>query len=325
MTVIDLAPALQDLHRLFHDSLVGNLRAFQDAGSATAFASLVTGGFLYGVLHAVGPGHGKVVIGAYMFADGQTLRHGLLITALSSLLQAAVAITLVLAVFFVLGLAHGATDAAAAWMEYLSFGLLAAVGAMLVVRGARSLQTGRGMATGGNGRVHSPSAASACRCRSCGHALTAQQLRNTHGLRGLAAVVASVGLRPCSGALLLMAVAGLTGQIWAGIAGTLAMGAGTGINVSAIAVAAVQSRKWLLTAFCVTEARLATASGLASMFGGVAIIASVAVLLLAPASLTHAHSTDTLGAHIHTRQLRAPPNFVALARSLGPWTIRTHP
>jgi nickel/cobalt transporter (NicO) family protein len=293
MAVIDLATALQELHRTFHDSLVGNLSALQDAGSARAFASLVAGGFIYGVLHAIGPGHGKVVIGAYMFAGDHTLRQGLLITALSSLLQAAVAITLVLAVFLMLGLAHGATAAAAAWMEYLSFGLLAAVGVILVVRGARVLQAGREMAMSGDGHLHSSSAASACRCRSCGHALNAQQLRSTHNLRGLAAVVASVGLRPCSGALLLMALACLTGQIWAGIAGTLAMGAGTGISVSAVTVAAVQSRNWLLNLVGMTEARFAAATGLASLLGGMALILSVAVLLVAPVPPIHAHSTST--------------------------------
>jgi hypothetical protein len=40
MAVTNLMPVLQDLHHTFHDSLLGNLRAFQDTGSATAFASL---------------------------------------------------------------------------------------------------------------------------------------------------------------------------------------------------------------------------------------------------------------------------------------------
>jgi nickel/cobalt exporter len=301
MAVTDLASALQELHRTFHNSLIGNLDAFHDAGSAGAFAWLVAGGFLYGVLHAIGPGHGKVVIGAYMFADDHTLRRGLLITALSSLLQAAVAIALVLTLFLALGLAHGATDAAATWMEYMSFGLLGTVGAILIVRGGRFLRAGRGMPTSGQRRAHSPSAASPCRCRSCGHAPTAQQLRNAQGLRSLAAVVASIGLRPCSGALLLMSLACLAGEIWAGIAGTLAMGVGTGVSVSAVAVAAVQSRKWVLNLVSVTEARLATATGLASIFGGVAIIMSVAVLLAAPLSPMHAHSTNPSDVQTHKR------------------------
>jgi ABC-type nickel/cobalt efflux system permease component RcnA len=282
MAVTDLMPVLRDLHRTFHDSLIGNLGALQDAGSATAFISLVGGGFLYGVLHAIGPGHGKVVIGAYMFADDRTLRQGLLITALSSLLQAAVAITLVLALFFALGLTHGATDSAEAWMECLSFGLLVAVGAILVVRGIRFLRAGRGgMMTSGNRQGHSADDAGACRCRSCGHGPTGQQMRNAEGLGNLAAVVASVGLRPCSGALLLMVVACLTGQMLAGIAATLAMGVGTAMSVATVAVAAAHSRKWLLHIANASEGQLAAATGVASIVGGAAIVASAGLLVVA--------------------------------------------
>jgi ABC-type nickel/cobalt efflux system permease component RcnA len=179
-------------------------------------------------------------------------------------------------------------------MEYLSFGLLAAVGAILVARGARFLRAGRG-------DVHQ-TGPSPCHCSGCGHhAPIAQQLRKAQGLRASAAVVASIGLRPCSGALVLMSLACLTGEIWAGIAGTLAMSVGTGISVSAIAVAAVQSRKWLLNLVSVTEARLAAATGVASIFGGVAIIMSVAVLLAAPLSPIHAHSTNKSNTHLYKR------------------------
>jgi ABC-type nickel/cobalt efflux system permease component RcnA len=299
MAVVDIGPALQELHRTFHDSLVANLAVLQNAGSARAFGSLVAAGFVYGVLHAIGPGHGKVVIGAYMFADDHTLRRGLLVTALSSLLQAAVAIALVLALFFALGLAHASLrtmESAAAWMEYLSLGLVAAVGAILIGRGIRFLRAARSGADGHH-RSTSP-----CHCSACGHhAPTALQLRKAQGLRGAAAVVASIGLRPCSGALLLMSLACLAGQIWAGIAGTLAMGVGTGISVGAVALATVQSRKWLLSLVNVTDTRLAIATGLASLLGGAVLITSVAVLLAAPLSPIHAHATDASNTHIHKR------------------------
>jgi ABC-type nickel/cobalt efflux system permease component RcnA len=284
MFLSDLVPALQELHRTFHESLAGNLRALQDTGSVTALVSLVAGGFLYGVLHAIGPGHGKVVIGAYMFADTRTLRQGLLITALSSLLQAAVAVTLVLALFLVLGLAHGAMESAAAWMEWASLGLLAAVGVILVVRGAGFLRRRHGTSGESQRGHHHPRNESGTRCRACGHAPSPQQLRDVHDLRGMAAVVASVGLRPCSGALLLMTLACLAGQIGAGIAATLAMGVGTGLSVAAVAIGALRSRRWLLTLVSATEERLVTATGLASILGGVVLIASAVLLLVATVS-----------------------------------------
>jgi nickel/cobalt exporter len=279
MSLSDVVLIVQDLHRAFHEHMAGDLRALQEAGSGATFASLVSGGFLYGALHAIGPGHGKVIVGAYMFADGRTLRHGLLITALSSLLQAVVAITLVLTLFFALGLARSTTEAAAMWLECASLVLMAAVGMMLALRGAAVFRAGSGTAWAGP-PAHSGGGAR-CGCTTCGRAPTAHGLRKVQSLRGTAAVVASIGLRPCSGALVLMFLACLMGHIWAGVAATLAMGVGTGLSVSAIAVAAVQSRRWLLHLVSATESRLAAVTGLAAVLGGAVIIGTATLLLAA--------------------------------------------
>jgi nickel/cobalt transporter (NicO) family protein len=59
--------------------------------------------------------------------------------------------------------------------------------------------------------------------------------------RGLAAIFA-VGLRPCSGAILVLVFALAQGLFWAGIAATFVMGLGTAITVATIAVLAVSAR-----------------------------------------------------------------------------------
>ena len=61
--------------------------------------------------------------------------------------------------------------------------------------------------------------------------------------RGLSAIVA-VGLRPCSGAILVLVFALAQGLFWAGVVATFAMGAGTAITVAIIAMIAVGARTW---------------------------------------------------------------------------------
>src|SRR6202012_443818 len=56
--------------------------------------------------------------------------------------------------------------------------------------------------------------------------------------RGLAAIL-TVGIRPCSGAILVLVFALAQGLFWAGIAATFVMGLGTAITVATIAVVAV--------------------------------------------------------------------------------------
>jgi nickel/cobalt exporter len=59
--------------------------------------------------------------------------------------------------------------------------------------------------------------------------------------RGFAAILA-VGIRPCSGAILVLVFALAQGLFWAGIAATFVMGLGTAITVATIAVLAVSAR-----------------------------------------------------------------------------------
>jgi ABC-type nickel/cobalt efflux system permease component RcnA len=52
----------------------------------------------------------------------------------------------------------------------------------------------------------------------------------------------AVGLRPCSGAILLLVFALAQGLFWAGVAATFVMAVGTAITVATIAVVAVSAK-----------------------------------------------------------------------------------
>ncbi len=78
----------------------------------------------------------------------------------------------------------------------------------------------------------------------CGHnhGPTPDQLAGPGGWsRGLAAIFA-VGLRPCSGAILVLVFALAQGLFWAGVAATFVMGLGTAITVATIALIAVSGK-----------------------------------------------------------------------------------
>ena len=76
------------------------------------------------------------------------------------------------------------------------------------------------------------------------HAPEPEELAGPGGWkRGLSAVVA-VGLRPCSGAILVLVFALAQGLFWAGVVSTFVMGLGTAITVAAIATIAVGAKAW---------------------------------------------------------------------------------
>jgi len=84
-------------------------------------------------------------------------------------------------------------------------------------------------------------------CETCGHSHApdpAMLSGDRFDWRTASAAVAAVGIRPCSGALIVLTFAFLNGLWVAGIASVLAMALGTAITVSALAILAVTAKNW---------------------------------------------------------------------------------
>jgi nickel/cobalt exporter len=97
--------------------------------------------------------------------------------------------------------------------------------------------------------------------------------------RGLAAVGA-VGLRPCSGAIIVLIFALAQDLFWTGVGATLIMGLGTAATVAAIATLAVSARG-LASRIARTQAGLGLLAMLAIEVGAAALIVAFGILLLA--------------------------------------------
>jgi ABC-type nickel/cobalt efflux system permease component RcnA len=81
---------------------------------------------------------------------------------------------------------------------------------------------------------------------ACNHIVDARQLAGPMSWRKMMAVVLSVGIRPCTGAILVLVFAVTQGLFWAGVAATFAMAFGTAITVAVLATFALGSRELAL-------------------------------------------------------------------------------
>jgi nickel/cobalt exporter len=254
----------------FYRQFSGLIRAAKADG--TAVWTLLGVAFLYGIFHAAGPGHGKAVISSYLVANDETWRRGLVLAFASAFLQALVAVALVGIAAALLGATRKVMDSAVWWIEVISYGLIVLIGARLIWSKGRAflaaLRATRQPAPVGaavtaahhdHNHGHAPAhdhhghghahghhhhvAGEACDDH-CGHmhAPEPQMLAGPGGWqRGLSAVFA-VGLRPCSGAILVLVFALAQGLFWAGVAATFMMGLGTALTVAAIATLAVGAK-----------------------------------------------------------------------------------
>ncbi|MEO6396493.1 MAG: DUF1007 family protein, partial [Devosia sp.] len=121
-----IAQVQKDFYRALTNAL-GRL-----ASDWTAFWVLGSLSFLYGIFHAAGPGHGKIVISSYVLANEQQMRRGVWLSFLAAMMQSAVAVVFVLVLALALGLTSMALNDAANWIGILSYLMVALLGAWLI-------------------------------------------------------------------------------------------------------------------------------------------------------------------------------------------------
>ncbi len=191
----------------------------------------------YGFLHALGPGHGKAVIGAYGVASAAPMRRMVGLALLSSLAQAATAIAVVYAGVWIWGGARERVEGLAGRLEPVGALAIALLGAILLWRGLRHLLALRPVAHGPH-HDHGPE----CGCGHA-HAPDAAQVAAAQNWRERAALVAAVALRPCTGALFLLILTWRFGLDGLGILGAVVMGLGTFMVTGLAAALAVGLRR----------------------------------------------------------------------------------
>lgn len=263
----------------FYRMLSGAIRAAKADG--TAAIGLMGISFAYGVFHAAGPGHGKAVISSYLVANNETWKRGIALSFISALLQAVTAVVIVGIAAVLLGATSKVMGDTVRVVEIVSYALIVLIGLRLVwVKGRAFLKLlvpqpqlthAHAGAHGHDLHHHDHVHSEACthdhhhhgphshhdhhhhahahdhdhddgHAWGHAHAPEPSELTGKHWLRrGLAAVVA-VGLRPCSGAIIVLVFALAQGIFWIGVASTVVMGVGTAITVSIIAMIAVAAR-----------------------------------------------------------------------------------
>ena len=261
--------------------LADAIKALRQERSLAAAWSLIALSFFYGVFHALGPGHGKAVISTYLLTQRSDLRKGLALSWGGSLLQGVTAIALVYGAVALVDWTQRDARNAVGTLESVSFALIALVGTALMLRSLWALaRAWRRQANVG---------ASTSEAAACGHnhGPSAAQLRAASGLRGAISVIVSIGIRPCSGAVLVLLVAQILALHLAGLAAVLAMSIGTAITVSVLAGVAVSMRR-LSTNLVKLDGRGAMVAGsLVAMTGGLLIALMGAVLFAGSLGPSH--------------------------------------
>ncbi|WHZ41697.1 nickel/cobalt transporter [Rahnella bonaserana] len=236
--------------RELHQELAGLLRQVKEnpmqSGMTLAGFSLI-----YGVIHAIGPGHGKIVITTYLATHPSRLKSSLKLTFASAIVQGLVAILLVSVVLGVFQLSSRQLHQSSFWMERGSFILVILLGVLLCWRALKRVwQTIKSLRRAPAMKIHSLSPMGSethVHDEHCGcghqHVPSDQQLQAGGDLRTQIAIVLAMGLRPCSGAIMVLLFSKVIGVYSWGVISAITMAIGTSLTVSLIGVLVFYSRE----------------------------------------------------------------------------------
>ena len=214
----DLMLSIVTWQQALHERLADHIKDVRNA-PWTVGGSLMALSLFYGVFHAAGPGHGKAVLITYLATQKENIRQSVMIAIAAALLQALVAVGLISVVALMLGWTFRDTQTLGTQVQLGSYALVIFLGLYIVIHTLNQLWQSR--------RAH------------CHHT---PQVTSRLRLKQAVALIFSMGLRPCSGALLVLIYAHLVGVYAFGVAATFVMAIGTALTVSVLAIVSVLLR-----------------------------------------------------------------------------------
>ena len=273
--------------------------------------------FIYGMLHSLGPGHGKVIVSTYLATHPTKAKASLVLTVVPAFLQALVAILLVSVLLWGFSASMRMVNDKANMFVSLSFALVAVVGALIcwkalkniyttmrtpklkvkaittlaadtsspisvqspmalrssVLAGSMVLNPSNALQTAEH--VHADHSHSDCGCGHQ-HVADADAINKASTLREYAGIIVTIGVRPCTGAIMVLLFANMVGLYWMGVVSAFAMAVGTAFTTSTIAIMTLTGKnlikRYLAAGNKNNSASLKAAGHYLQLFGGVLLV-----------------------------------------------------
>lgn len=235
--------------------------------SLAAGLSLMSLSFVYGVLHSLGPGHGKFIVSTYVATHPTKVKASLMLTIVSALLQAVVAIILVSTLLFIFDLSMREVNSNANYFITVSFYSVVILGLVIVWRNLRAIwklftlkqkiETHDGVENNIKNNVafsinkitplHTNKVTTHTHHDACGcghkHFVEADLINKASSLKEYIAIILSIGLRPCTGAIMVLLFANVLNVYWLGMLSAFVMAIGTALTASTIAIMTITGKK----------------------------------------------------------------------------------
>lgn len=197
---------------------------------------LLTGAFFYGVLHAIGPGHGKFIVTTYLSTNKESLLAARVVPFVGSLMQGVSAILFVFILAVGFNLASGDLSTSRWYVEKISAVMIGAFGLFVIYQALKSLRP-RKRVISSLKPLHQHDEQCGCGHHGVGATLAESDWKTRLG------VILAIGARPCSGAIMILMFANALGIVSWGIAAVMTMALGTALSILGLSLAVRYARE----------------------------------------------------------------------------------
>ncbi|MEM7269941.1 MAG: hypothetical protein AAF401_11890, partial [Pseudomonadota bacterium] len=239
-----------DFQRRANAEVAVHMNAIERGDDLGAFFLGLGIAFLYGVIHAFGPGHGKFIIVSYFLGRDVNIGRGVLMAIQVAVVHVIAAVVIVWLADILLQAGAGMSLAEVPGVRAASFLIIAAIGLYMLYQALRAALGYIDPGEVGHGHSHSGGAHSHSHAHGGAQSNAPSQMARGEGAgvvkasraeSGLMALAA--GVVPCPGAVLIMLFAVANNMIYPGFLLVGAMSIGIGLTICLLGVGAILARQ----------------------------------------------------------------------------------
>lgn len=218
----------------------------KDEPFGSAFFMFLLLSFVYGILHAIGPGHGKSIVVSYFLNRPGRLSHGILMGNLITFTHVLSGVAVVLFLYLVASTTRLVDfEEASPMLEAISYSLMIAIGIYLLIHTTLELRKQKEIE---------------------------EESIDPDNKKGMIITALATGLVPCPGAAIILLFSIIQGVLLQGLFAMLFIALGMGLTTTSFALAAIGARKSVLNLASGNRKIFYASYGLLSFAGALAII-----------------------------------------------------
>ena len=174
--------------------------------------------FVYGLVHALGPGHGKTITFSYFLSERAEVKKGIMVGTLIGFLHAGSALILVLVLYFIIQQSFlRPIEELSRIIKLISYGLITLIGLFLLSKTIIGFRKEKRAEKG----------------------IDDSSVTN----KSIIPFAFAVGIIPCTGAVIVLLFSISMGILWLGIISTLCMALGMATTISLVGVSTILAKK----------------------------------------------------------------------------------